>query len=182
MELSFGQKVDESNGVIMPWFTHPSLDEISKMDLSNKIVWMFGAGLGDSWLAKRCRKIYIVERSLDWLERASQSAASNGIENITYIHRPCNDSSGMQDYYTEIIESVDVIINDDAYRFEVIEKALTLPRPLILITDNWMQSYVFLCPAGVELLKGFEAHIHEQADHLDNDGINKWKTAIHFLK
>jgi hypothetical protein len=79
----------------------------------------------------------------------------------------------------------DIIINDDAYRYEVCvmaEKYFKAKGGGILITDNWQQSYVFMCPAAAELLEPYEAHIHEQADHLDNDGINKWKTAIHFIK
>jgi hypothetical protein len=59
---------------------------------------------------------------------------------------------------------------------------LTLPRPFVLIVDNWFQSYVFICPAAVELLKDFEQQIFEQADHTDNDGVNKWKTAIFYIK
>lgn len=183
-QLSFGQRIDPKNGLVECWFTHGALDEIKSMDLSDKLVVMFGAGLGDRWLSGKCKHLHVVERNNEWLGLCIARKEFNNIENITYHFVPVNDCSGMDNEYLKILDTIvpDVLINDDAYRFEVIEKALTLKRPLILITDNWMQSYVFICPAGVELLKGFEAHIHEQADHVDNDRVNKWKTAIHFIK
>lgn len=181
MELSFGQRVDPENGLVECWFTHGALDEIKSMYLSDKIVWMFGAGLGDVWLAKRCKELHVVERNAEWIYKAQELAAPNGVTNLTYHHRPCNDCSGMDKEYCQIPIKVDVVINDDAYRFEVIEKALELPRPLVLITDNWMQDYVFLCPKGEDLLKDFEHKIFPCTTHTDHQG-NCWKTAIHYLQ
>lgn len=175
--LSFGQRIDTENGLIECWFTWDALDAIKAMDLSDKVVWMFGAGLGDAWLAKRCKWLHIVERDVDWALKSSIHCANNNCANVTYYNRPCNDSSGMDEMYCDIPISVDVVINDDAYRFEVIEKALTLPRPLILIVDNWMQDFVFYCPKGEELLKDFKQNIYPCTTHTDHEG-NCWKTAI----
>lgn len=184
-QLSFGQRIDTENGLVECWFTHGALDEIKSMDLSDKLVVMFGAGLGDIWLAKRCKWLHVVERNNDWAASCISDKVNNGIENITYHYISVNDCCGMDKEYLAILDTIvpDVLINDDAYRFEVIEKALTLKRPLILITDNWLQDYVFYCPKGVELLKDFEHHIHSQPDHRDfeNEGC-EWKTAIHFIK
>ena len=180
-ELSFGQRIDPKNNLVECWFTHGALDEIKGMDLSDKVVWMFGAGKGDLWLSKRCKELHVVERNGDWLNSCVSIKESNKADNLFYYYRPCNDSSGEDEMYCEIPIKVDVVINDDAHRYEVIEKALTLPRPLVLITDNWMQDYVFLCPKGEELLKGFEHNIYPQLDHKDHEG-NCWKTAIHFIQ
>lgn len=180
-DLSFGQRVDETNGLIECWFTWAALDAIKAMDLSDKVVWMFGSGMGNAWLAKRCKHLHIVERVEEWIYKSQGLELANGITNITYYYRPCNDSSGMDEYYCEIPIKVDVVINDDSYRYEVIVKALSLPRPLVLITDNWMQDYVFLCPKGEELLKDFEHNIYPCTTHTDHSG-NCWKTAIHFIK
>lgn len=180
--LSFGQRIDPENGLVECWFTHGCLDWIKKQDWSDKVVWMFGAGFGDAWLSKRCKWLHIVERNEEWAFKASVNCANNNCNNVTYYNRPCNDSSGQHEFYLGKISDCDVLINDDAYRYEVIANSLTLKKPLILITDNWQQSYVFMCPAAEELLKDYESLIFEQADHLDNDGINKWKTAIHFIK
>ncbi len=185
MELSFGQRVDPSNGLVMPWFTHPALDEISAMNLSNHTILMFGSGLGDAWIARRCKKLYVVERNQEWLQRASGMAAANGANNIEYLFRPCNDSSGAQDMYCELPdENIDVIIVDDAYRYECIVKAIehskTRFQGIILIVDNWQQDYVFICPAAEELLKNEMQKIFVQENHTDHSG-RPWATGIFYL-
>lgn len=181
-ELSFGQRIDPENGLVECWFTHGALDAIKSMDLSDKVVWMFGAGKGDAWLAKRCKWLHVVERDFQWYIFGKDTNVKYGdIRNLTYHYRPCNDCSGMDEMYCDITEDVDVVINDDAYRYEVIEKALTLPRPLILITDNWMQDYVFYCPKGELLLRDFKQNIYPCTAHTNHEG-NCWKTAIHYLK
>ena len=50
--LSFGQRRDRDNNLIQCWFTHGALDEIMDMDLSEKNILMFGAGLGEQKCAK----------------------------------------------------------------------------------------------------------------------------------
>lgn len=183
MELSFGQRIDKTNGLVECWFTHGALDWIKQQDWSDKVVLMFGAGLGDCWLAKRCKVLYVVERNSDWMHRARNICEANGVHNHIYCYRPCNDSSGQEEYYCSIPDGCvpDIIINDDAYRYEVIVKALSLPRPIILVTDNWMQDYVFMSPEGERLLNDFEHKIFPQLDHTDHSG-NCWKTAVHFLR
>ena len=179
-ELSFGQRIDENNGLVECWFTHGALDWIKQQDWTDKIVWMFGAGRGDGWLAKRCKELHVVERNDEWIYKSQELATSNKVDNLFYHYRPCNDCSGMDKMYCEIPIKVDVVINDDAHRYEVIEKALTLPRPLILVVDNWMQDYVFLCPKGEELLKDFKQEIYPCTTHTNHEG-NCWKTAIFHL-
>jgi hypothetical protein len=183
MELCFGQKIDESNGLVMPWFTHGALDEMSKMDLTDKVVVMFGAGMGDRWLANRCRMLYVIERNQEWLTKAMQQTTD--VCNIQYLFRPCNEGSGAQDMYCELPnDNIGVIINDDAYRTEVCQVAVDYfngKKGGILICDNWKQSYVWISPKAEETMSPFRAKIFEQSDHTDNDGINKWKTAIFYL-
>jgi hypothetical protein len=80
------------------------------------------------------------------------------------------------------IPKVDIAIVDGVHRYECIEYAVNILKPDILIVDNWMQSFVFMCPSAEEILKPYKKEIFEQANHLDNDGINKWKTMIAYLK
>lgn len=186
--LSFGQRRDTENNLIQCWFTHPALDEIASMDLLDKNILMFGAGLGDCWLAKRCKKLIVIERNAEWIMKSSDLMAANAIMNIEYRHRPCNDSSGMDEYYLEIPKDfdVDVIINDDAYRTECCQMAVDYFSKKfqggILICDNWWQDYVWISPKAIEILKPFQKHIHSQPDHTDfeNEGC-EWKTAIIFI-
>lgn len=185
-ELSFGQKIDEKTNMVMPWLTHGCLDEIKTWDLKDKNILMFGAGMGDAYLSYKCKRLVVIERNIEWLQKAKEYSEQFGI-GAEYIYRPCNDSSGQADFYLEIPEGIDfdIIINDDAYRTECCQVAVDYFKKRgggILISDNWVQSFVWISPKAEEIMQPFEAHIHEQADHLDNDGINKWKTAIHFIK
>ena len=178
--LSFGQRIDQENGLCELWLTHGALDWIKQQDWSDKNILMYGAGLGDAWLASKCKTLTVIERRGEWVRC--------GAKNLVHVIRPCDDCSGKNEYYLEFPEGVkpDIIINDDAYRYEVCVMAEKYFKNKegggILITDNWQQSYVFMCPAAAELLDKYESKIFEQADHTDNDGVNKWKTAIHFIK
>lgn len=182
MELSFGQRVDPENNLVELWLTHGALDEIKKMDLSDKVVWMWGAGMGDCWLAKRCKELIIVERNEEWIHKSADILAANGVTNVTYLYRPCNEGSGAQDMYCEIPEGIrpDVFIVDDAYRYECILKALEY-KPCILIVDNWQQDYIFICPSAEDVLKDYESKIFVQPDHEDHEG-HPWQTAIFYIK
>ncbi len=187
-ELYQFQRIDETNNLVECWFTHKALDEIKLMDLSDKIVWMFGAGMGDSWLAKRSKKLYVVERKEEWLTKSIEACRINNIDNIEYLYRPCNDSSGMDKYYLEIIDdNVDVIISDDAYRTEAVDIAIkyfkSKNKEGILICDNYWQDMVWKSPIALEWLEPFDKHIHSQPDHTDFEEKGcEWKTAIIFIK
>lgn len=176
------QRVSPKNGLVQCWFTHPCLDWMEEQDWSDKTVIMFGAGLGDAWLAKKCKCLYIVERNEEWAVKSSVYALDNGANNITYLIRKCNDSDGAAEYYTKLPEGVDfdVIINDDAYRTEICQMAVDYFKGKggIFISDNWIQSFVWMSPKAEEIMAPYEAMVFEQKNHTNNDGINKWKTAV----
>lgn len=189
MELSFGQRIDPQNGLVESWLTHGALDEIKSMDLSDKVIWMFGAGMGDIWLAKRCKHLHIVETVDEWIYKEQILISANKIDNITHHYRPCADSSGEQEMYCHIPNDiqVDIIINDANYRTEVVEMAIKYFKQKkgggILICDNYWQDYVWKSPIAIEWLEPFEKHIHSQSDHthFEEEGC-EWKTAIIFIK
>lgn len=185
IELVQWQRYNE-NGLVECWFTHKCLDWMNQQDWAGKTIIMFGAGLGDAWLARKCKLLYVVERNEAWLNKA-ESYSKQYADNIKYLYRPCNDSSGMAEYYLEIPNGInfDVIINDDAYRTELCEVAIDYFKTNgggIFICDNYYQSFVWISDKAKELLQPFESKIFEQVDHTDNDGINKWKTAVFFIK
>lgn len=185
-ELVQWQKLSPLNGLVQCWFTHDCLDWMELHDWSDKNIVMFGAGLGDAWLAKKCKWLYIVERNDDWAAKSSMYAADNGVTNITYLIRRCNDGNGEQNKYVFLPEEVDfdIIINDDAYRTEICQLAVDYFKGKggILICDNWVQSFVWISPKAEEIMQPYPSHIFEQKNHTDNDGINKWKTAVFFIK
>lgn len=184
--LCFGQRVDPANGLVQPWFTHAALDQIAAMDLSQKIIIQFGAGLGDAWLGKRCKMLYCVERNLEWAALSRNNCRDAGVENVQYLYRPCNDSDGKADFYIALVPDVkfDIIISDDAYRTEVCQMAVDYFQNNtggILICDNWWQDFVWKSPMAIKLLEPFEKNIHLQPDHKDHEG-DPWKTAIIFIE
>lgn len=186
-ELSFGQRIDPTNGLVECWFTWAALDQIKSMDLNDKNIIMFGAGLGDSWLSCRCKKLIIVERNDEWLAKSKKSTQENSRQNIDYIFRPCNDSSGQDKFYLEIPEGFepDIIISDDAYRTEAVRMTIDYFKNKegggILICDNYWQDFVWKSPIAIEWLEPFEKHIHPCPTHTDHEG-DGWKTAIIFIK
>lgn len=182
MELCEFQIIDPSNGLVMPWLTHPALDQISKWDMSDKIVWMWGAGRGDFWLAKRCKQLHVVERVSLWIIDNKMNDLYTSCGNILYYYRSCNEGCGDENMYCEIPEAIkpDIFIVDDAYRYECILKALEY-KPCTLIVDNWQQDYVFICPAAEDVMKDYEGQFYVQPDHKNHEG-RPWTTAIWHLK
>jgi len=180
------QKIDPSNGLVYCWFTHPCLEAISKWDWSNLTVLEYGSGDSTAWLENKCKKLTSVESNPEWF--ATVKSRIKDPKKVNYILAEVNEGDQVNGYkYIDAPDTFkginyDVVIVDGIMRYECIEKALTIKRPLKLIVDNWQQAFVFMCPKAIELLKDFEQEICEQADHTDNDGINKWKTAIFHIK
>jgi len=182
MELSFGQRIDDTSGLIECWFTHKSLDWIKQQDWSDKNIIMYGGGLGNEWLAARCKNLVVIERDSAWLTNSGSYSTK---------YRPCNDSSGMDKYYLEFPDGLepDIIISDDSYRTEAVFKAIEYFKGKgdgILICDNYNQSYVWRSPSALEALEPFEKLIFEQPNHEDynkeEEPDGKWKTAVIFIK
>lgn len=178
IQLSFGQKIDEDNKLIMPWFTWGCLDWIKQQDWSGKNVLMYGAGLGDAWLASRCKTLTVIERRGEWVRCHSQ--------NLVHVIRPCDDCTGQDEYYLSFPDGLkpDIIISDDAYRTEAVFKAIEYFKSKgggILICDNFDQDYVWDSPVAVEALMKFENNIYPCTTHTDHNG-KCWKTAVIFIK
>jgi len=176
-ELSFGQRIDETNGLVECWFTHGALDWIKSQDWSDKNIIMYGGGLGNKWLAARCKNLVVIERDGRWLTNDGEYSC---------IYRPCNDSSGMDEFYLEFPNGFkpDIIISDDAYRTEVVFKAIEYFKGKgggILICDNFDQDFVWDSPVAVEALMKFENNIYPCTTHTDHNG-KCWKTAVIFIK
>lgn len=179
------QKIDPSNGHIFPWFTHPALEAIKDWDWSNLTVLEYGSGDSTAWLEDKCKKLTSVESDPQWFQTVKSRIKDP--KKVNYILAEVNEGDQMNGHkYVNAPDTFkglkyDVIIVDGIMRFECIEKAIQL-KPKYLIVDNWQQSYVFMCPKAEELLKGYVQEIYEQADHTDNDGVNKWKTAIFHIQ
>lgn len=203
MELCEFQKIDPSNRLCFPWLTHPALEVISKWNLDGLSVLEYGAGLSTLWWADKCSDVTSIEANYEWALKVYHNALSNGYKGIgeikhesTYfplknggkrihlVYRQCNEGDQSKiEYYCGLPVgfSPDIVVVDGILRYECILKALTLPRPLTLIIDNWQQDYVFICPAAEEALKNYEGQFYVQPDHQDHSG-RPWQTAIWHLK
>lgn len=183
MITSEWQKIDPDNGLVMPWYTHPALDEIKNWHLKDKTVLEYGAGASTIWWGDKCKSVFSIEANKEWFEKVGEAVkASNGF--IALEYRDCNEGDQTKiDFYTQIPDWIepDIVVVDGILRYECILKALTLPRPLTLIVDNWQQDYVFICPAAEEVMKDYAGQLFIQPDHKNHEG-RPWTTAIWHLK
>lgn len=186
MELCEFQKIDPTNGLVYPWLTHPALEVISKWNLDGMSVLEYGGGFSTLWWGDKCKEVVTIETNEEWLRIIdSELMGCHGhYGNIKLYHRQCNEGDQSKiDYYTEIPDGFipDIVVVDGILRYECILKALTLPRPLVLIIDNWQQDYVFICPAAEDALRDYEGQLYVQPDHKNHEG-RPWTTAIFYLK
>ncbi|NIZ41273.1 hypothetical protein PVA45_07610 (plasmid) [Entomospira entomophila] len=59
----------DRDGNPIPWMTYPFIDYSKTIDLSDKVIFEYGAGNGTLYWAKRCKKIYSVENDANWYQR-----------------------------------------------------------------------------------------------------------------
>lgn len=175
--LDYAQKVDPNTGLVMPWYTHGALDDIQGMDLEDKVVFEWGGGCSTFWWSRVCKRVYTTEAHQEWADWIGTVARSRGFDNVSVTRRwpdPLDEYLKMPD------ERVDIVCIDGSARTECLEKALTLPRPLTIIFDNWQQDGVYLDEKAEEMMSRFSGRFYIQADHKDHQG-RPWQTAIWLL-
>lgn len=179
------QLVDEQANAVFPWFTHPCLEYLKTLDFNGKRVLEFGAGRSTRWWRTKADWVTSIDTNAEWVERVKEDCEEGGLTNGIIIPKVINEGDQLraEEYISAGDEYApyDVVIVDGILRYECILKALEMPRPLTLIVDNFMQDWIFMCPAAVEALKGYEGRYFIQEDHTDNEG-NKWQTAVWSIK
>lgn len=175
------QRFDPTNNLVEPWLTYPALDVIKGWDLSSKLVLEWGAGLSTLWWVDKCKYVMSIEADPHWFADINLKIDELGIGGKTQlIFRNVNEGDQTRiGFYTEVPAwyQPNIVVVDGVLRYECILKALTLPRPLTLIVDNWQQDYVFICPAAEKALLGFTGNVYVQPDHKDHEG-RPWATGI----
>lgn len=179
------QVKDDRYPTYKPWYTMGMLAQIDlwKLDLKNKSVWEWGAGWSSIFWAFYCQSVVAVETDEKWANDIREYAQLVDLKNLQVVTRQVNEGDQSKvEYYIDIPAyfKPDIICIDSVLRHECLVKALTLPRPLIIIHDNWQQDG-FVCPASEELMAPYEIHNFIQEDHTDNHG-RKWATAYWELK
>lgn len=175
---------DRKSGLVQPWFTHGALDEIETWDLRGKRILEWGGGLSTFWWGDRVGHggyVLTVEHvSSTWI-----AALASEIENYHQIElQVLGEATGLDatEYSRTPPGRWDVVVVDGEpchMRTDCLRAALLLPRPLILICDNWMQDYVYDDPVAEILMAPFAASgaFYIQPDHTDHAG-RPWRTAI----
>jgi len=185
-ELVQWQLVDESTNTVFPWFTHPMLEVMKTWNLREKRVLEFGGGRSTAWWRSKAKWVTTIEANHEWAYSIASECNRRNLHNGRVYHVGINEGDSQhKKLYTEAGKDLgpyDIVVVDGILRLECIEYALCLPRPLTLIVDNFMQAFVFMCPAAAEILKPFEGILYVQENHEDNDGVNKWKTGVWQIK
>jgi predicted O-methyltransferase YrrM len=185
------QKIDPDSGIVFPWWTHPAIDRLCQMrddqdkPLSDLTVLEFGGGWSTIWLAKHCAHVYTIEANASWATNIRETlVAYNLLHKCTISLREINE--GDQTRAAEYLSvpdncDPDIICVDGILRNNCLELAISLGGPIIVIADNWQQSYVWMSQDAADMMAPYTQEVFEQEDHTDNDGINKWKTAIFYI-
>ena len=185
-ELCFGQKIDDSLGILFPWYSHGVLDVISKWDLSDKVIFEYGLGASTIWWASKSKMVVGVDHNEEWLLKTDTELCAKGIEMKTRLYSIKThegDTKETRDLYVTVhgaTEKPNIVIVDGVHRYECAEYAVKVLKPEILIVDNHNQDYVFICPALDILLEGVRMERFIQPDHTNHEG-NPWATAIFYL-
>ena len=173
-----GQRLDPFTGEIQPWYTHSALDEIQEWDLLDRTVLEWGGGSSTLWWARRTRCVFTIDHSSRWCRWISAQALKRSIKNITVLHRPL---ATCIDDYAQIPKGCvpNITIIDGAMRLECLTQALTLPRPVTIIFDNWQQENAFISIEAETLMRPFLGVSYAQPNPAPEQ--NPWQTAVWHL-
>lgn len=175
---------DDKYPTLMPWYTHGMLEELKKWDLSDKTILEWGGGWSSIFYSFYAKKLFTIEANPEWWIETSSTIKNINPNSHTdiFLRIVSEGDQSKVGFYTDIPEGCepDIVVIDGVLRHECLLKALMLPRPIIIIHDNWQQDG-FVCPASEELMAPYEIHNFIQEDHTDNHG-RKWATAFWELK
>lgn len=175
---------DDQSDACFPWFTHPMLDVLKTWDLKDKRILEFGGGKSTKWWRKKSNWVTTIDTNEEWCMQIATECI--GLPNGILLHAPINEGS---EEHAEVYCNVgdkygpyDIVVVDGILRNNCLQKALLMPKPLILIADNYNQSFVWVSPAALELMAPYKINAYIQENHTNNDGILKWQTVYWELK
>lgn len=174
-------QIRDTNGLVLPWWTHPFLGKLKSWDLSEKIFLEFGAGLGTAWLRHKCEWVDSIEASLEWAAKAQAQCDRYSLRNGQIFAADLPD--GVQERKAEYFALIpagkqyDIISVDGIWRYECLQWALGhfKGRGGIIIADNWQQDYVWISEVAEQLMLPYTIHRYYQAGHINHEG-KPWNT------
>ncbi len=178
--LDAWQRLDRKIGLVQPWYTHPALDVIQAQDLSDKTVLEWGGGCSTLWWAKRAKRVFTIEAHREWWEWITGQLAKRNINNAFVECRwpePLEGYLAMPEGYR-----FDIVCIDGSERTNCLKKALTLPKPLTIICDNWQQYGVYVDEEAEKFMAPHPGVVFPQPGYQAQGGGNPWQTAIWHIK
>jgi hypothetical protein len=122
--------VDKS-GAPIPWYTYPTTEFLSHLDLSRFKVFEYGSGNSTLWWAARTKQVTSVEDNQLWYEKIKSSLKEQNVE-----YRLEKNS---QKYFTMATDDFQIFIVDGKYRRECLSHIVNLKKKdngVMLIFDN----------------------------------------------
>lgn len=159
---------DESNGLILPYYTKPALDWLQSININNKTVFEYGLGASSVWYARKCKRLFGVDNNPNWFDAVDIEI---GTRSSILLKR---DKKEYVDAINKWEMKFDVIVIDGIERDECVKPALSrLQKGGLLIVDNWMQRTAWVANEETQnILLPMKHTIYKQPDHVD------WQTAV----
>jgi hypothetical protein len=124
------QKITNSKGEPVPWYTYPAIEFLKQIDFSSKTVFEYGCGNSTLYWGNEALRVTSVEDNKEWFNKISTLKTKNLI--IKHI-------IDKEHYINEIYnyDPFDVIIIDGSYRYECAIASINRLSPKgIIILDN----------------------------------------------
>lgn len=136
ISIKKGLSIDHEN-MPLPWYTYPTIEFFSHLDLRDLGVLEWGSGNSSLWWLSRCKASFLVsiENDLAWYKTVSER--TQDFDNFSYLFFENSED------YVKIPESdknIDVVIIDGKFRNKCFDSLVAeqkiLKKLSILILDN----------------------------------------------
>jgi hypothetical protein len=119
----------DGSGQPIPWYTYPTTEFLSHLDLSSFKVFEYGSGNSTLWWSKQVERVTAVEHDEAWYEKIKNLLKTR---NVAYcLEKDCQKYSSMAS------DDFDIFIVDGQYRRECLEHVVSLGGGgVMLILDN----------------------------------------------
>lgn len=171
------QHRDPANGLVMPWYTRPALDEIIQWDLESALILEVGGGASTLWWDRVSEGVFTLDSNPDYLNAIrAHLPEKNNVQLITYNPAALDFIAARCEKYGVYFN---VAVNDGPERDDCVAPLLAALKPGgKLIIDNWMQPEVYM-PSD-ETLEYLSLYTKSMRVY-NQEGHPNWKTAI-FIK
>lgn len=124
------KKSINASGEPIPWFTYPSIEYLSQLDLREKSILEWGVGNSTIFFSKRSKEIISIEHNKDWFDLITPQLPINSKGYLV-------SETEYAKYPLLLKEEFDIIIVDGIDRFECLQTSIkVLKSDGFIIFDN----------------------------------------------